>query len=234
MTSSSSFLSSTEPLPSYTKSWGAHLSRPTELPDSYDDRIDADHIFVFSVHPVSGIKRPFYVTSRACENCAKIRQVCSRTRPSCRRCETAGKRCVVSDGWVKLSGPKCEKPKLKKSKDDEEEEPPSKKAKPDIPHTRTRSLRPHPRGNTTDNFFHLDDSDYEQECSPSTSAARVRPRKGDTNRKAPGVSEAVSQIARRRASGRGKGTRRGSGRKVNAAARSSKESDSSECRHHML
>lgn len=143
---------SPKPLPSYTKSWGAHLSRPEELPEFYDDRIDKDHIFVFSVHPETGAEGPFYVTPRPCEHCSKVvRQVCSRTRPACNRCETAGKECVVREGWAKLSGPKCEKWRLRKSRDREEEgEPPLKRIKLDNPQTR-RSRRPqsHPNLNSS-------------------------------------------------------------------------------------
>lgn len=105
------------PLPSYTQSWGHFLRRPTKLPDNYDTRIDPNHIFVFAVHPITGIKRDFYVTPKPCEYCAKIRQVCSRSRPFCHRCTISGdphRVCRVEDGWVKLPGPKCEKPKLQK------------------------------------------------------------------------------------------------------------------------
>ena len=106
-----------EPLPDYTRSWGAHLRRPSQLPEHYDTRIDPSHIFLFAVHPVTGIKRDFYVTPKPCEYCAKIRQVCSRSRPSCQRCAISGdpdRVCRVEAGWVKLPGPKCEKPKLQK------------------------------------------------------------------------------------------------------------------------
>ena len=105
------------PLPHYTVTWGPHLRRPTKLPDNYDTRIDPNHIFVFAVHPITGIKRDFYVTPKPCEYCAKIRQVCSRSRPFCHRCTISGdphRVCRVEDGWVKLPGPKCEKPKLQK------------------------------------------------------------------------------------------------------------------------
>lgn len=106
-----------EPLPEYTRSWGAHLRRPAALPEHYDTRIDPNHIFLFAVHPITGIKRDFFVTPKPCEYCAKIRQVCSRSRPSCQRCRLSGdpdRVCHVEDGWVKLPGPKCEKPKLQK------------------------------------------------------------------------------------------------------------------------
>lgn len=132
---------SPKPLPSYTKSWGAHLSRPVELPEFYDDRIDKDQIFVFSVHPETGAEGPFYVTPRPCEHCSKVvRQVCSRTRPTCDRCKTAGKECVVREGWAKLSYSKLEKWRLRKSKKGEGE-PPSKRIKLDTLQTRTRSRR---------------------------------------------------------------------------------------------
>lgn len=106
-----------KPLPDYTRSWGDQLRRPTKLPDHYDTRIDPNHIFLFAVHPVTGIERDFYVTPKPCEYCARIRQVCSRSRPSCQRCTISGdpdRVCHVEDGWVKLPGPKCEKPKLQK------------------------------------------------------------------------------------------------------------------------
>lgn len=142
-----------EPLPEYTRSWGAHLRRPTTLPEHYDTRIDPNHIFVFAVHPITGIKRDFFVTPKPCEYCAKIRQVCSRSRPSCQRCTTSGdpdRVCHVEDGWVKLPGPKCEKPKLqKKSQSDMAKDGKASRARSSTADNpplvkRPRTLAPHP------------------------------------------------------------------------------------------
>lgn len=133
--------SPSDPLPEYTRAWGTHLRRPDSLPPNYDTRIDPAHIFLFSVHPITGIKRDFYVTPKPCEYCAKIRQVCSRTRPLCHRCAVSGDNtriCSVEEGWVKLPGPKCEKPRLQKRVSDmrnprasseTEDSPPPKKAR---------------------------------------------------------------------------------------------------------
>ncbi|KAI0825740.1 hypothetical protein BC629DRAFT_19897 [Irpex lacteus] len=104
-----------QPLPEYTKNWGPHLYRPAKLPDNYDTRIDPAHIFVFTVHPITGIQRDFYVTPKPCDYCAKVRQLCSRTRPHCGRCGAREERqCVFEEGWVRLPGPKCLKPKRKR------------------------------------------------------------------------------------------------------------------------
>ncbi|KAI0085768.1 hypothetical protein BDY19DRAFT_391256 [Irpex rosettiformis] len=120
-----------QPLPEYTKDWGPHLFRPTKLPDNYDTRIDPAHIFVFTVHPITGIQRDFYVTPKPCDYCAKVRQLCSRTRPHCLRCrarENAGQ-CVFEDGWVRLPGPKCAKPKRKREEDEKDNAKKAKKAR---------------------------------------------------------------------------------------------------------
>ena len=111
-----------EPLPDYTKTWGPNLYRPPMLPDHHDTRIDSAHIFVFTVHPITGIERDFYVTPKPCDYCAKVRQVCSRTRPHCHRCSLHPEKfveCVVEEGWVRLPGPKCQKPKRKRNEDEE-------------------------------------------------------------------------------------------------------------------
>ena len=50
-----------EPLPEYTASWGPNLRRPAKLPEHYDTRIDPAHIFVFTVHPITGIEREMRV-----------------------------------------------------------------------------------------------------------------------------------------------------------------------------
>ncbi|GJE93213.1 Zn(II)2Cys6 transcription factor [Phanerochaete sordida] len=145
-----------EPLPEYTRSWGPHLCRPPQLPEHYDTRIDPNHIFLFAVHPITGIKRDFYVTPKPCEYCAKIRQVCSRSRPSCQRCAVSGdpdRVCHVEAGWVKLPGPKCEKPKLQKraGKDGKpakarastsDNQPAAKRARTIAPHPFDESLSP--------------------------------------------------------------------------------------------
>ncbi|KAI0698362.1 hypothetical protein BC835DRAFT_1413137 [Cytidiella melzeri] len=104
-----------QPLPDYTTSWGPHLHRPSKFPDNYDTRIDPAHIFVFTVHPITGIERDFYVTPKPCDYCAKVRQLCSRTRPQCSRCGSRdnGRVCVFEEGWVRLPGPKCMKVKRK-------------------------------------------------------------------------------------------------------------------------
>ncbi|KAI0091633.1 hypothetical protein BDY19DRAFT_637209 [Irpex rosettiformis] len=105
-----------DPLPEYTRAWGPDIRRPSELPANFDRRIDPAHIFVFSRHPVTGIEKDYYVTPRPCSYCTKIRQVCSRSRPLCRRCSVSGdphRVCEWEDGWVKLPGPRCPKPKLK-------------------------------------------------------------------------------------------------------------------------
>lgn len=104
-----------DPLPEYTQTWPS-IRRPSELPANFDRRIDPAHIFVFVKHPISGIEKEYYVTSKPCSYCTKVRQVCSRTRPLCRRCSVSGdphRVCEVEDGWVKLPGPRCSKPKLK-------------------------------------------------------------------------------------------------------------------------
>jgi hypothetical protein len=103
-----------DPLPEYTREWGPYLSRPTELPEDYDVRIDPAHIFVFNPHPVTGIEKPMYVTTRSCDYCSKIRQVCSRSRPYCQRCAVVAdpqRACTVEAGWVRLPGPKTPKPR---------------------------------------------------------------------------------------------------------------------------
>ncbi|EKM50058.1 uncharacterized protein PHACADRAFT_153372, partial [Phanerochaete carnosa HHB-10118-sp] len=141
-----------EPLPEYTRSWGPHLRRPPQLPHQYDTRIDPNHIFLFAVHPITGIKRDFYVTPKPCEYCAKIRQVCSRSRPSCQRCAVSGdpdRVCHVEDGWVKLPGPKCEKPKLQKrtanaSRDEKQAKARSSTSDSMPVPKRARTLAPHP------------------------------------------------------------------------------------------
>ena len=99
-----------DPLPAYTSTWGPGVARPATLPLAYDRRVDPAHIFVFAVHPVSGIERDFYVTPRTCVYCTSIRQACSKTRPRCWRCVAAGRACDFVDGWSRLSG---FKPKLK-------------------------------------------------------------------------------------------------------------------------
>lgn len=141
-----------EPLPEYTHSWGPHLRRPSQLPEHYDTRIDPNHIFLFAVHPITGIRRDFYVTPKPCEYCAKIRQVCSRSRPSCQRCAVSGdpdRVCHVEDGWVKLPGPKCEKPKLQKRTPTAGKEGKQAKARSSASDSmpaskRARTIAPHP------------------------------------------------------------------------------------------
>ena len=216
------------PLPPYTAAWGPQLARPTTLPDSYDKRIDPEHIFVFSVHPVSGIKRPFYVTARPCENCAKIRQVCSRTRPQCRRCVVGCKDCVVGDGWVKLSGPKCEKPKLKKRADELEAERPFKKSRledePDGDLPRRRTLRP--RVGRASEVPQTRGSDDELEVGPSISSAK---KTSVVKWRISGPGIPSEQNGHRKASGRGRGRGRGGGRKASSAFRSDRRENPSEC-----
>lgn len=121
-----------EPLPDYTKSWGPNLYRPKKLPENYDTRIDPAHIFVFTVHPVTGIERDFFVTPKPCDYCAKVRQICSRSKPHCQRCAVNAdniRACVVEEGWVRLPGPKCVKPKRKLPQESEGETKASKKSK---------------------------------------------------------------------------------------------------------
>jgi len=122
-----------EPLPDYTKSWGPNLHRPLKLPEQYDTRIDPRHIFVFTVHPITGIERDFYVTPKPCDYCAKVRQICSRTRPFCARCGAhteKARSCAMEEGWVRLPGPKCAKPKRNREADDDGGRKKVKKVKP--------------------------------------------------------------------------------------------------------
>ena len=122
-----------QPLPEYTKNWGPHLYRPTKLPDNYDTRIDPAHIFVFTIHPITGIQRDFYVTPKPCDYCSQVRQLCSRTRPHCSRCgaREEPRQCVFEEGWVRLPGPKCVKPKRQReeSETDAGKEKRAKKAR---------------------------------------------------------------------------------------------------------
>ncbi|KAF7793518.1 hypothetical protein EIP86_004632 [Pleurotus ostreatoroseus] len=204
------------PLPDYTADWGEDLSRPTELPEFYDHRIDLEHIFVFAKHPLTGVTRPLYVTPRSCENCQKAKQVCSRTRPTCKRCDLGNKVCVAGEGYTKLGGPKCEKPKLKKKNQEPESSRPTKKPRIDSPVDLPRKQTLRPRVATTAESSPGPDVLEDAQAEPVIPAPpRV------SFRKSAAEVRKLSDSGQRRASGRGRGRGggRGSGRRSNASAR---------------
>lgn len=93
------------PLPKYTESWGSDVHRPKSLPESYDDHIDPAHIFAFSNNPETDEEGEFYVVSKRCHRCVKLRRPCTRGEPACRACEEANSTCVTAEGWIELPPP---------------------------------------------------------------------------------------------------------------------------------
>ncbi|KAK7686282.1 hypothetical protein QCA50_010506 [Cerrena zonata] len=91
-----------EPLPQFVKAWGlSGLSRPSRLPENYDQRIDRSGIFELDSHPDTGHPGPYYVVAKGCTRCvARLRQRCDRGLPACERCTKADMSCNIdSQAW---------------------------------------------------------------------------------------------------------------------------------------
>ncbi|KAI0792200.1 hypothetical protein C8Q75DRAFT_624563 [Abortiporus biennis] len=104
-----------DPIPDFVVDWGHDARRPEKLPEFYDTRIEPAHIYVFPRHPDSGQEGDFYVVSKACTHCKRLRQRCNRGRPYCDRCYSTRHPCVPhASGWDELPRPKGDRPRLAK------------------------------------------------------------------------------------------------------------------------
>lgn len=99
-----------KPLPPYALAWGPSVCRPAFLPNTYDNRIAPEYIFLISDIDTETDATPNtgrYVVIERCDGCRDVRQACTRTLPACSRCVASKRECIVSQKiYVALPNPK--------------------------------------------------------------------------------------------------------------------------------
>ncbi|OSX64014.1 hypothetical protein POSPLADRAFT_1179620 [Postia placenta MAD-698-R-SB12] len=99
-----------KPLPPYALAWGPSVCRPAFLPNTYDNRIAPEYIFLISDTDTETDATPNtgrYVVIERCDGCRDVRQACTRTLPACSRCVASKRECIVSQKiYVALPNPK--------------------------------------------------------------------------------------------------------------------------------
>lgn len=108
---SSSGHTSDPSLPAYTKNWPKGVYKPRNLPNGFDARIAAAHIFALPEED-SADTGPIYIVPQACARCSHDKQYCTRGQP-CGRCEGTAyaSTCKPRDeGWARLYLPGKAKP----------------------------------------------------------------------------------------------------------------------------